>query len=212
MPSPRCLNSVQSESHGLVLWCPIDDGKVRLGYVFNADLQKKYGEEGITAEVVMEEAKKAIHPFSLTFEKLDWFTCYGIGQSIAETFMRDRVILVGDSCHTHSSGSAQGLNTGVFDAVNLAWKLALHLRGIGSSDLLASYNSERRGAVQQVIDNDKIIATLISGYLPPKFKDRKDHPRDILDEFFQDEDTNAFTVGLGVAYCGWFCAFKLGLS
>lgn len=200
MPSPRTLNSVQSESHGLVLWCPIDDGKVRIGYVFNTELQKLYGSDGITAEVVMAEAKKAIHPFSLTFEKLDWFTCYGIGQCMADTFVKGRVILAGDSCHTHSSGSAQGLNTGIFDATNLAWKLALFLRGICTKELLETYNSERMGAVQQVIDNDKIIATLISGHLPPIFKDRKEHTRDILDEWLANPEAIAFTVGLGIAY------------
>lgn len=76
MPSPRTLNSVQSDTHGLVLWCPIDSGRVRMGYVFNQALQEKYGEGGVTGEVAMEEAKKAVAPFKLEFKKLDWFTLY----------------------------------------------------------------------------------------------------------------------------------------
>lgn len=76
MPSPRTLNSVQSSTHGLVLWCPIDQGKIRIGYVFSMDLVEKYGEDGVTGEVAMAEAKKAVAPFSLEFEKLDWFTLY----------------------------------------------------------------------------------------------------------------------------------------
>lgn len=200
MPSPRTLNSVQSDSHGLVLWCPIDEGKVRIGYVFNAELQKRYSEDQITAEVVMAEAKKALQPFSLTFKKLDWFTCYGIGQNIGEHFLKGRVILAGDAIHTHSSGSAQGLNTGLADAVNLGWKLALHLRGLGTRALLQTYDEERKMSVQQVIDNDKIISTLISGQLPPQYKDRKEHPRDILDEWFNSAANIAFTLGLGISY------------
>ena len=76
MPSPRTLNSVQSPTHGLVLWCPIDQGKIRIGYVFSKELIEKYGEDGVNGEVAMAEAKKAVAPFSLEFEKLDWFTLY----------------------------------------------------------------------------------------------------------------------------------------
>jgi phenol 2-monooxygenase len=60
MPSPRTLNSVQSDTHGLVLFCPIDEGKTRIGYVFNDELKKKYGEQDITAEVAM-----AVRPIRL---------------------------------------------------------------------------------------------------------------------------------------------------
>ena len=76
MPSPRTLNSVQSETHGLVLWCPIDGGRIRMGYVFSAELMEKYGEDGVTAEVAMAEAKKAVAPFKLEFKHCDWFTLY----------------------------------------------------------------------------------------------------------------------------------------
>jgi phenol 2-monooxygenase len=200
MPSPRSLNSVQSETHGLVLWCPIDEGKTRIGFVWNASLQEKYGEDGATAENVMAEAKKAVAPFTLEFKILDWHTLYGIGQCIGATFVKGRVLLAGDAVHTHSSGSAQGLNTGTFDATNMAWKLALVLKGAAGPELLESYNEERRNSVQQMIDNDKIISSLISGVLPTKFEGRKDHPRDILDEFFENAKTIAFTLGLGVSY------------
>lgn len=54
MPSPRSLNSIQSKDHGLILFCPIDEGKTRIGYVFNKELQGKYGEDGVTVEVAKE--------------------------------------------------------------------------------------------------------------------------------------------------------------
>jgi phenol 2-monooxygenase len=80
MPSPRCLNSVQSENHGLMLWCPIDNGRTRIGYVFSEELQKKWGvgEDGVgvTEEAVIAEAKEALRPFNVTFKKVDWFTIY----------------------------------------------------------------------------------------------------------------------------------------
>ena len=63
-----------------------------------------------------------------------------------------------------------------------------------------SYNEERKASVQQVIDNDVIMSTLISGELPEKFKGRTESPRDILTEWFESAATQAFTLGLGVAY------------
>lgn len=198
MPLCRQLNSVQSDNHGLVLFAPIDGGRTRIGYVFSKELQEKYGEEGITEEVAMAEAKKAVAPFSLEFIKVDWVTLYGIGQRIASTFIEGRVILAGDSAHTHSSGSAQGLNTGqspfrlpalragtdfhapragTFDATNLAWKLAMEIKGIAKPELVQSYDEERRASVQQVIDNDIIVSSLIGGKLPPKYADRTDDAR-----------------------------------
>ncbi|THU93620.1 FAD/NAD(P)-binding domain-containing protein [Dendrothele bispora CBS 962.96] len=202
MPSFRNLNSIDSASHGQILWCPNDNGLTRIGYVFSQKLLEKYGgEQGVTLEVAMEEAKKAVSPFELEFERVDWFTIYGIGQRIAGTFCaHDRVFLAGDACHTHSSGSAQGLNTGVHDAIKLAWKLALCVQGIGKKSLLDSYDAERRPLVRQVIDNDKTISMLISGQYPSRFEGRKEHTREILTEWFEDINMQLFTLGLGISY------------
>jgi phenol 2-monooxygenase len=115
----------------------------------------------------------------------------GIGQCIASRFVSGRVLLAGDACHTHSSGSAQGLNTGAFDATNLAWKLAMVIKGHARSTLLESYHAERWALVQQVIENDKTIATLISGKLPPRFAGRMESPRDLLTEWFKNADNVA---------------------
>ncbi|KAJ7352377.1 FAD binding domain-containing protein [Mycena albidolilacea] len=202
MPNSRCLNSIDSKFHGQILWCPIDDGLTRIGYVFSQALLEKYGGiEGVTQEVAMKEAIQALEPFELEFVDVHWFTIYGIGQAIAETFTaHDRIFLAGDACHTHSSGSAQGLNTGVHDAVNLAWKLALNILNLGKKSLIDSYNQERKPCVQQVIDNDKVISTLISGQYPPRFQGRKEHPRDILTEWYTDGNIQLFTLGLGISY------------
>ncbi|KAJ7841365.1 hypothetical protein B0H14DRAFT_2783081 [Mycena olivaceomarginata] len=175
MPNSRCLKQYRQQ----------------------ALLEKYGGIEGVTQEVAMKEAIQALEPFELEFVEVHWFTIYGIGQAIAETFTaHDRIFLAGDACHTHSSGSAQGLNTGVHDAVNLAWKLTLNILNLGKKSLIDSYNQERKPCVQQVIDNDKVISTLISGQYPPRFQGRKEHPRDILTEWYTDGNIQLFTLGL----------------
>ncbi|KAJ7746355.1 FAD binding domain-containing protein [Mycena metata] len=202
MPNPRCLNSIDSKFHGQILWCPIDNGFTRIGYVFSQALLEKYGGiEGVTQEVAVKEAIQALQPFQVEFLQVDWFTIYGIGQAIAETFCaHDRIFLAGDACHTHSSGSAQGLNTGVHDAVNLAWKLALNILNLGKKSLLDSYSLERKPSVQRVIDNDKVISMLISGQYPLRFEGRKEHPHDLLTEWYTDVNIQHFTLGLGISY------------
>ncbi|MGW2252568.1 FAD-dependent monooxygenase [Kitasatospora sp. NPDC001660] len=68
----------------------------------------------------------------------------------ASTYQRGRVFLVGDAAHAMSPSGAQGVNTGIQDAVNLGWKLAGVLRGDYRPGLLASYDRERRPAVETV--------------------------------------------------------------
>lgn len=77
MPNPRSLNSIDSKSHGQILWCPIDNGMTRIGYVFSQALIDKYGgEKGVTEEVVIAEAREALAPFEVEFVRVDWFTIY----------------------------------------------------------------------------------------------------------------------------------------
>lgn len=112
---------------------------------------------------------------------------------------KDRIFICGDAAHTHSSGAAQGLNTGIHDAVNLGWKLALQIRGITKDDVLKTYSTERKTAVQQLIDYDRDIAILMSHKWPSWYKgDPTADPYLALGELF--EKAAPFNTGLGIAY------------
>ncbi|GAA2151987.1 FAD-dependent oxidoreductase [Actinomadura napierensis] len=78
-----------------------------------------------------------------------WASVYRFHQRCAETFHRDRVLLAGDAAHLYAPFGARGLNSGVQDAENLAWKIAFVRRGHGSERLLASYDAERRAAAHE---------------------------------------------------------------
>ena len=71
---------------------------------------------------------------------------------VADSMIAGRVFLAGDAAHRHPPTNGLGSNTSIQDAYNLAWKLKLVLDGTAGSDLLASYNLERRPVAQQVID------------------------------------------------------------
>lgn len=73
-----------------------------------------------------------------------WFSTYQAHHRLAEHFQSGHIFLAGDAGHIHSPAGGQGMNTGIGDAVNLAWKLAEVMQGKASTTLLASYELERR--------------------------------------------------------------------
>jgi 3-(3-hydroxy-phenyl)propionate hydroxylase len=78
--------------------------------------------------------------------ELLWLTPYRFHQRLVERFRIGRVLLAGDAAHLVSPFGARGLNSGVADAENLAWKLATVLAGRASDELMESYHAERRAA------------------------------------------------------------------
>lgn len=201
MPISRAYGAVESKTHGNVLWAPLDHGGTRIGFAYTDAIAKKYGGSEVTEEIAVAEAIASVAPFKLTFKEVHWWTLYTIGQRMARDFgaKSDRVFLCGDAAHTHSSGAAQGLNTGIHDAVNLGWKLALHIRGVTSPSVLQTYSTERRSAVQQLIDYDRDIAMLMTHKWPTWYTgDRDADPYIALGELF--ERAAPFNTGLGISY------------
>lgn len=198
MPKSRSYCAVESPTHGNVLWAALDHGATRIGFAFTAERQKAYPVFDEAAAVL--EAIASVKPFTLDFKQVDWWTIYVVGQRVARNFfLKDCVFLAGDACHTHSSGAAQGMNTGLHDAVNLAWKLALVLRGDAHHDLLHSYEAERRPNVEKLINYDKDISRLMTMQLPLDWKgDPNADPNEVLGVVMAEAAT--FSSGLGIYY------------
>lgn len=88
-------------------------------------------------------AANVIQNTKLTISKVNWFSTYHSHHRVADHFKNGRVFLLGDSGHIHSPVGAQGMNTGIGDAFNLAWKIASVLKNQAPSALLETYESER---------------------------------------------------------------------
>ena len=73
-----------------------------------------------------------------------WLANFRISERQVESYRSGRAFLAGDAAHIHSPAGGQGMNTGIQDAYNLAWKLALAVRGVAARGLLDSYDAERR--------------------------------------------------------------------
>jgi hypothetical protein len=84
-----------------------------------------------------------VERMGVAIDRVNWFSTYHVHHRVAGSFREGRVFLLGDAAHIHSPVGAQGMNTGIGDAVNLSWKLADVLRGRAGADLLDSYEPER---------------------------------------------------------------------
>ncbi|HVV31045.1 MAG TPA: FAD-dependent monooxygenase, partial [Mycobacteriales bacterium] len=82
---------------------------------------------------------------------LRWSSVFRISHRIVNRYGEGRVFVAGDAAHIHPPTGAQGMNTGIQDVYNLAWKLALVLAGAADMALLASYDAERRPVGEEVI-------------------------------------------------------------
>ena len=107
-----------------------------------------------TFDQALSRVEAAIKPHSLSVEKVVWFSQFSVKESVAANYsVENKVFLAGDACHIHSVNGGQGLNTGLADAFNLIWKLAMVENHEADPGLLDSYEQERRPVALSVIDS-----------------------------------------------------------
>ena len=94
---------------------------------------------------------RAIKHLKVDVRKVNWFSTYHVHHRVTEHFRKGRAFLLGDAAHIHSPAGGQGMNTGIGDAINLAWKLAAVLAGHGPDKLLDSYEAERIGFARRLV-------------------------------------------------------------
>lgn len=99
-----------------------------------------------TLEVLSEWAAPGLPP-GIRLENLRWSSWYSISHRLVTKYRVGRVFLAGDAAHIHPPIGGLGMNTGLQDAYNLGWKLAL-----GGEALLESYHEERRKIGEEVVD------------------------------------------------------------
>jgi 2-polyprenyl-6-methoxyphenol hydroxylase-like FAD-dependent oxidoreductase len=122
------------------------DGRARLvGIVSDA---AEHQREDLTWDDV---STRVIDWMRLVVDRVHWFSTYRVHHRVADRFRKGRAFLLGDAAHIHSPVGGQGMNTGIGDAVNLAWKLAGVLRGRADASLLDSYEPERIAFARRLV-------------------------------------------------------------
>jgi len=121
-------------------------------------------EEG--GEVVYREIEQEIKSeakLALEISDVKWFSLYKVHSRRVNKFSAGRCFLAGDSAHIHSPVGAQGMNTGIGDAYNLAWKLALVIKGVAAESLLDTYNEERLANAKRLLESTDRMFELAAG-------------------------------------------------
>jgi 2-polyprenyl-6-methoxyphenol hydroxylase-like FAD-dependent oxidoreductase len=102
---------------------------------------------------------RAIQHLKLGITAVNWFSTYHVHHRVSAHMRKGRAFLLGDAAHIHSPAGGQGMNTGIGDAINLAWKLAAVLRGQAPDSLLDSFEIERiRFARRLVATTDRVFS------------------------------------------------------
>ncbi|KAK1838008.1 Phenol 2-monooxygenase 1 [Colletotrichum chrysophilum] len=193
--------------HGSIMVIPREDNMVRLYIQIASSTDPDFDpRKTATEDEVQESAKRILQPYSIEWERTEWYSVYPIGQGISDRYTLDhRVFLGGDACHTHSPKAGQGMNTAFLDAQNLAWKIHAVEAGFAHRDILKTYETERRDVAETLLNFDNKYAALFSKRPPAASEVEAASDKAITDgsdnEFIQTfKESCEFTSGYGVAY------------
>jgi len=133
---------------GVLLVIPMSATRFRL----IADLGRSKG--SVPAQPTLEQVQSILDqrgPGGMVASNPIWLSGFRINERKVSDYRSGRVFVAGDAAHVHSPAGGQGMNTGMQDAFNLAWKLALVCRGEAAETLLDSYSAERSAIGDQVL-------------------------------------------------------------
>ena len=145
---------------------PMPDGKIR---VTGPDTSSKRDINDVDLSVFNAALKEMGTLENIEYREPEQVTRFRVHRRLARSYRKNRVFLVGDAAHVHSPGGGQGLNTGMLDAYNLAWRLSLATNAKASVNILDGYNTERRRAGEiTVFGTDKALQLLNAANSPIK--------------------------------------------
>ncbi|MFJ5925408.1 FAD-dependent monooxygenase [Kitasatospora sp. NPDC092948] len=131
---------------GILVTCGLPGGRWRIFTSAPAGLTQEDIDLAAVQALVDERG-----PGGIALSDPEWISVFSVHARHADRTRVDRTFLIGDAAHIHSPAGGQGLNTGVTDAHNLAWKLALVWHGRATEDLLDTYADERGQVARAVV-------------------------------------------------------------
>jgi 2-polyprenyl-6-methoxyphenol hydroxylase-like FAD-dependent oxidoreductase len=152
-----------SSEHGFLGLFPLGHGRFRV----IASEPKAPAGEGTAPSIEELQAiydQRSSVPARLS--DLRWASWFHINSRIVDHLRAGRVLLGGDAAHIHSPAGGQGMNTGIQDMINLAWKLALVMRGQASPALLDTFEAERLPVARNVLGKTETVTDLVGSADP----------------------------------------------
>jgi 2-polyprenyl-6-methoxyphenol hydroxylase-like FAD-dependent oxidoreductase len=118
------------------------------------------GDQRIFPDSRAESVRAVVKAHLGEVSALDWIGTYGVQHRRAARYQMDRVFLAGDAAHVYSPAGGQGMNAGIQDVHNLAWKLALTVQGKAAPSVLDSYGPERESTARSVMGLTEQLSTV----------------------------------------------------
>jgi len=159
----------------LALMLPVRSrGMQRLIGLVPAELDDAHAESGSGA-IGFDDVRSHVEPLiGVKVKAVNWFSTYRVQHRVARHFSVGRAFVLGDAAHVHSPAGAQGMNTGIGDAINLGWKLAQVLDNRAKDELLRTYETERLSFARQLVATTdaafkRVVASGTAGTLVRRF-------------------------------------------
>jgi 2-polyprenyl-6-methoxyphenol hydroxylase-like FAD-dependent oxidoreductase len=131
------------------------EGRVRLvGTVDSEDPDRTFQWKDVSQDILRR--------LQIETKTVNWFSTYRVHHRVASFFRKGRAFLCGDAAHVHSPVGGQGMNTGIGDAINLAWKLDAVLRKDAPGDILDTYEQERIPFARSLVNTTDRVFTFVN--------------------------------------------------
>ena len=144
---------------GFAIAAPIKGGNWRVITESSLEPSLQDASKSNQESPTLEDLRKILQeivPTPFVISNPIWLSYFRIHHRMLNHFREGRVFFAGDAAHIHSPVGGQGMNTGIQDAYNLAWKLGLVYQGIGQQQLLDSYDAERRPIAENLLTQTDI--------------------------------------------------------
>jgi hypothetical protein len=142
---------------GMAILFPLPGSRVRIMFLVDAPAA---GNPTLAQIQALADARMG---GQVTVRNPRWMTYFEVHHAQVARYRHGRVFLAGDAAHVHSPAAAQGMNTGIQDAANLAWKLALVVRDRADAELLDTYQDERHPVGAAVVRNTTLLTNVGTG-------------------------------------------------
>jgi 2-polyprenyl-6-methoxyphenol hydroxylase-like FAD-dependent oxidoreductase len=140
----------------------LGENRYRIIGTFPEGFDKQSGEI-LYAEI--EQRIKDDTKLDLDISDVNWFSVYKVNTRAVNKFSVGQCFVAGDAAHIHSPAGGQGMNTGIQDAYNLAWKMAFVIKGYASEKLLETYNEERLPNARRLLETtDRAFDVMVGSH------------------------------------------------
>ncbi|MGN6318012.1 FAD-dependent monooxygenase [Trinickia sp.] len=150
--APAAADEAHAPAHEVAVERPSEQTRADAPALANGDAHP-------SLELCRTVAMQRVH-HPVTLSQLTWSSYFHLNSRMVERLRTQRVFLAGDAAHIHSPAGAQGMNTGIQEALNLGWKLARRMAGQAGEPLLDSYQAERHPIERDVLRQTAFVTQL----------------------------------------------------